>query len=350
MKKNYLILLFMFIATTIFAQQNVSIHVKDNVSLLPIQGAKVTTNSQTLLTDVNGDVTFTGFLDGLYDIEISSSCHSTFSQSFTVSGAAVVLDYKLNPLTKAPVFFNVNETGSPMSFPVGTAKIAMTDGVNSYSLTYSEFDNIIADVAFGTYDYTITTDCHEVRKGSVTVDCSAIDAMSGNVAVFEVQGVKALIDTSVSQVNNVLTANASGATIGYQWVDCNSGNSPIDGATNQTYTATTNGSYAVIISNCSDSQQSSCYAINNLSIDSINSPLSIILFPNPINEELNLQLNSTYDKIDIQVYSMLGQLIKTVSISNTQECRLNLAGLSSGSYLVKINADGKTESSVVIKK
>ena len=75
-----------------------------------------------------------------------------------------------------------------MSFPVATAEISMTDGVNTYTKTYSEFDNIMTGVAFGTYNYTISTDCHADRTGSVTVGCATIDAMSGNVAVWEVQG------------------------------------------------------------------------------------------------------------------------------------------------------------------
>jgi len=58
------------------------------------------------------------------------------------------------------------------------------------------------------------------------------------------------IDTTLSLNDNTLMANQSGAT--YQWLDCNNNFAEIAGATNQTFTATQNGSYAVEITlnNC----------------------------------------------------------------------------------------------------
>lgn len=50
---------------------------------------------------------------------------------------------------------------------------------------------------------------------------------------------------AVSQTGAFLTAAATAPST-YQWIDCST-NSPISGATNQTYTATANGSYAVIV-------------------------------------------------------------------------------------------------------
>ncbi len=59
------------------------------------------------------------------------------------------------------------------------------------------------------------------------------------------------IDTSVSVSAVTLTANATSAT--YQWLNCNE-NLPITGQIGQSFTATIDGNYAVIIikNNCSD--------------------------------------------------------------------------------------------------
>lgn len=59
------------------------------------------------------------------------------------------------------------------------------------------------------------------------------------------------VNTSVSQSGMTLSAIASGAT--YQWLNCN-GFTQITGAINQTYTATTVGNYAVVVTQngCSD--------------------------------------------------------------------------------------------------
>ena len=64
------------------------------------------------------------------------------------------------------------------------------------------------------------------------------------------------IDTSISATSSTLTANLSGAT--YQWIDCNNGNSPIPGVTGQSYTPSSDGTYAVIIDNGNCSDTSSC--------------------------------------------------------------------------------------------
>jgi len=48
---------------------------------------------------------------------------------------------------------------------------------------------------------------------------------------------------TITNSNNTLFANLTGAN--YQWVDCDNSNAPISGATNQNYTPTSNGNYAV---------------------------------------------------------------------------------------------------------
>ena len=53
------------------------------------------------------------------------------------------------------------------------------------------------------------------------------------------------VDVSITQNVYELTANNNLGT--YQWIDCDNGNQPIAGETNQTFTATENGNYAVII-------------------------------------------------------------------------------------------------------
>ena len=165
-------------------------------------------------------------------------------------------------------------------------------------------------------------------------------------------GAVTTIDTSVTQNSEVLTANASGANISYQWVDCDNGNAPIDGETNQSFTATTNGNYAVIItdSNCTTPEISSCYMVTTLSLETVNNPLNLKLYPNPVVDNLNINFGNAYNTVDIQIYSMIGQLVKTYKINNSIEFRINMSDLATGTYVIRINADGNTNSSLIIKK
>ena len=72
------------------------------------------------------------------------------------------------------------------------------------------------------------------------------------------------VDTSVSYVisSSTLTALALNAT--YQWLDCNNNNTPVAGETNQNFSPTSNGNYAVEVTQNGCTAISNCYQINNL--------------------------------------------------------------------------------------
>ncbi|PCI94043.1 MAG: hypothetical protein COB15_15100 [Flavobacteriales bacterium] len=142
------------------------------------------------------------------------------------------------------------------------------------------------------------------------------------------------IDTSVTNTSPTLTANATGAT--YQWLDCANGDTVITGATNATYTAITNGSYAVVvtINGCSDT--STCIpvmitGVNNyqLSIDNYK------IYPNPNNGIFTINLDQLDENTNLTVYTVVGAAIIKQEIKNNKTI-INLEGYDSGIYFVKI--------------
>lgn len=72
-------------------------------------------------------------------------------------------------------------------------------------------------------------------------------------------------DLNVS-VNATTLTSAQSSSI-YQWIDCDNGNSVIPSANAQSYLATQNGNYAVILGSGSCADTSACYAVNALGID-----------------------------------------------------------------------------------
>lgn len=71
-------------------------------------------------------------------------------------------------------------------------------------------------------------------------------------------------NVSVTQNLSVFTAGAINAS--FQWIDCST-MSPIPGETNQSFSATANGSYAVVVTQNGCTDTSSCYSINNLGLN-----------------------------------------------------------------------------------
>jgi hypothetical protein len=76
-----------------------------------------------------------------------------------------------------------------------------------------------------------------------------------------------LPDNNVTQSGALLTADQTGAT--YQWLDCDDNNSIISGETNQSYTPTLTGNYAVEVTMNGCVDTSSCFLVDYSGIEEL---------------------------------------------------------------------------------
>jgi photosystem II stability/assembly factor-like uncharacterized protein len=145
------------------------------------------------------------------------------------------------------------------------------------------------------------------------------------------------IDTSVSQTGSTLSSNNAGAT--YQWLNC-PGMTPINGATNQSYTATSNGDYAVSIAANGCTDTSACYAITRVGMIKNDFGDGLLLYPNPTDGNFQLELGATCKTATIVLTDLNGRLI----LSRKYDCgtRLNLQlDQPAGVYLLMIESRDK---------
>lgn len=70
------------------------------------------------------------------------------------------------------------------------------------------------------------------------------------------------------------------------------------------------------------------------------------LIPNPAQNKI--KINATFDINTIEIYSILGQKIISLTINNTSS-EIDISKLSSGAYIVKITSDGKISTQKLIK-
>ncbi|MCB9230924.1 MAG: T9SS type A sorting domain-containing protein [Bacteroidia bacterium] len=145
------------------------------------------------------------------------------------------------------------------------------------------------------------------------------------------------IDVSVSQNAAVLTSNASG--LAYQWIDCNNGNAPLAGQTSQTFTATQNGSYAVIVSdgNCTDT--SVCFQVTSLRLDGAGSSIPVVIYPNPNNGKFRVDFGEILQEVELSLYNEAGQLVHQRKYLNQKEILLDLE-LATGRYILQVKTPG----------
>ncbi|RLD50856.1 MAG: hypothetical protein DRI94_07585 [Bacteroidetes bacterium] len=148
------------------------------------------------------------------------------------------------------------------------------------------------------------------------------------------------IITTVSQNGSNLVADYNNAT-SYQWLDCNNNYAIISGATNQSYTATANGSYAVEIVDGYCADTTNCYTVTNVDVENNNIENSILIYPNPTYGKINIVGNNIQR---VEIININGQIIK--SINNLKNQLIDIRQYSKGIYQVKIIKEDK----VIIKK
>ena len=156
------------------------------------------------------------------------------------------------------------------------------------------------------------------------------------------------IDKIVAQNATTLTSNETGAT--YQWVDCNNSNAPITGETNQIFTPSITGNYAVQVTKNNCTKTSDCTSFNVLGIGDFQLQ-NIRVFPNPVKDSIKLLgFENTTSELSINLFSITGKKIfkKTLTAHKPE---LNLEFLSSGVYLLDISTtDGAKKIFKIIKQ
>lgn len=154
-------------------------------------------------------------------------------------------------------------------------------------------------------------------------------------------------DTSVTFNSGTLTSNASSAT--YQWLDCTT-NAPIASASNQSYTPTLSGNYAVVVTqgNCSDT--SSCQFVFVVGLEEAGLAATVQLYPNPVKNELQINLGDWYRKVEIALYDVTGKKLMAQALGGQSAFEVNVASLPKGMYFLQLVADGEQATFRIIKE
>lgn len=145
------------------------------------------------------------------------------------------------------------------------------------------------------------------------------------------------LNLGISEQLGVFSASAN--SMNYQWIDCNNGNQIIAGETNQQFTPSANGNYAVIINDGLCQDTSACLTITNVGINqTVHSNLDV--YPNPTNKELfitNLSLIDSYEgSFEYQILTIEGKLILSGKLNSLND-KINVRSLNSGTYYLKLD-------------
>lgn len=154
------------------------------------------------------------------------------------------------------------------------------------------------------------------------------------------------IDKATSIVNGVIIAAQNDAT--YQWLDCDNANTPIAGATSQSFAPGRIGNFAVRITKASCTENSTCANLVIARIDAKNTS-SIKVYPNPFAEKIQVELEDNLHSAELSVLSIDGRAVYKSSILHSKECTIDAALWNQGEYIIKIVSGDKVNSYKVIK-
>jgi len=89
-------------------------------------------------------------------------------------------------------------------------------------------------------------------------------------------------------------------------------------------------------------------SLSPLSVDNLISEKGFTYFPNPVRDELRMSANE--DIKSVNVYNMIGQEVKRISLSNLSSYKLDMSDLSNGVYFIRTKIGESTGTFKIIKK
>lgn len=182
--------------------------------------------------------------------------------------------------------------------------------------------------------FTVTATMTYEVVGTTQYGCTDVDSITV---------MSDTLDASVIVMNETITALDTTAT--YQWIDCTT-MQPIQGETNYWFTATTNGSYAVIISNGVCTDTSACETILSTGIAAY-STNDVVVYPNPNNGVFTVTTATVAERVVIT--DLAGRVIASFAPQQTQ-LALSLEGQANGVYFVVVTNADRTNTTVKVVK
>ncbi len=259
---------------------------------------------------------------------------SAVSGSITVKGNNTCGDGAVSTL---PITVNV----LPQNAGSITGTTTICQGQNSVTYTISTIpytNSYVWSLPSGATGTSLTN--------SITVNYST-SAISGDITV---KGNNTCGDGATSSLS--ITVNSkpptpiislngyilhSDATNGNQWYDQNG---LISGAINQDYTVTVNGVYYVIVTlvGCG-SEASNTINVVPTGIDVVDNDQTIKVYPNPVSNELIIEIDGNDKKVTFDILNAIGQIVFKGNL--VDKTTVQTSNFAPGVYLIKLE-NGKT--------
>ncbi|MDT8413416.1 MAG: T9SS type A sorting domain-containing protein, partial [Vicingaceae bacterium] len=163
------------------------------------------------------------------------------------------------------------------------------------------------------------------------------------------------IDNTTSLNTDTISANQNGAT--YRWLNCDSNNVIIAGATAQNFTPTATGNYAVELTVGSCVDTSACVNVIITGIEEL-TPTGIKIYPNPFDDNIVIEFGDNPSPsadgrpggASVTIISIDGKVVYSNAAVNSNKLIINAAAWSKGVYSIQFINNNQTITKKIIKQ
>lgn len=121
------------------------------------------------------------------------------------------------------------------------------------------------------------------------------------------------------------------------------------GETNQSYTATVNGNYAVEITQDGCTSLSECISITTVGVNDFEYETNINVYPNPSSGIFNIEFDNVIDDAVLTIMDINGRLISNTQIQNAMKASVEI-NEAPGIYLLTIQTEEWQKTIQLIKE
>jgi hypothetical protein len=263
-----------------------------------------------------------GTIVGTFSAPVSTTSWTAYTATFTAATAANYITLRTIPGTYGWNFVD------HFSVIAGPGCLPTT---SSFSVT--ECDT-----------YTVPSADETYTNSGIYTD--TIPNAAGCDSVMTIDVTINTVDAGISISGVTLTADAVGAT--YQWVICPS-YMPIAGETDQDYTPTADGDFAVIVTENGCTDTSACMNVHGVGIEDIGREWSFDLYPNPNQGEFTVSFGEELRDVRVEIINVSGKVIWKKTLAKAKSVPLELKA-ADGVYFVRVVTKELASTAKLIKK
>lgn len=331
-----------------------------NINLRPIPSGTVRTLSNDASTDTNGAFIAPMVLDSNQDVLYSDYSTTTTNQIRRYKNIKSGIINRVNLtnalLTSRPTAFAVSPyTTTSTTLLVGTrlGKLLKITAANSIALwsdiTGPEFVGSISDVEYGSSENDIFVTMHNYNVVSVWYSADAGVTWQNKEGNLPDLPVKCILQNPLN-ANEVII----GTELGVWFTNNFSAATP---TWNQSYNGMSNvkvtdldlrNDNTVFASTYGRGLFSGTFTATSLSSNDVTLNKGIKLYPNPSNGIVTISIENFSGNLNVAVYDLNGRKVLSNSIDFSTQTSINLEGLQSGVYVLKLEGDNLSYSEKII--